>query len=311
MLRRLRQIVESYLFILCASIVVGLLVPAARNLAAWGTFFLQVIFFLSSLKLDVRDVARHAKDWKLLLLANGFMLIGLPILVRFGAPVIVPDLAFSLFLLAAMPAGMTSPLLVEVVGGNHALALVLTVATSLLAPLTVPFITAVAYGTTVHVDAIGMFRNLLLVIVIPFMCAVVLRRLVPAAAHRINPRSKPFSVLLLGFLVAGAVAKQAQPILTSTQEGWGILRTLAVLYFFFFLLHLFGYAIAWWKPREERKTVAVCLTYMNFTLAIFLATTFFPTPDVLLPLVLSIVPWATLLPVWKAIMLRKRATQNK
>ena len=65
---------------------------------------------MSSLKLSLRAVLRHATDWKLLLVSNLVMLFGLPLLVRLIAPTLVPDVAFALFLLAAMPVGMTSQL---------------------------------------------------------------------------------------------------------------------------------------------------------------------------------------------------------
>ncbi len=299
MLHRLLQLLESHLFILCLALVVGLFIPAAQHLTVWSTLCLQVIFFFSSLKLSSQQVVRSATNWKLLLGANSMMLLGLPLLVRLIAPWLVPDMALALFLLAAMPVGMTSPLLVEVVGGNHALALVLTTATSLLAPFSIPLVTYLAYGASLAVDPFGMVQRLCLVLVVPFGLALVARRFLSHAVARFSPHTKPISVLLLGILIAGAVASQAPAILASLHAGWGAVRMLAVLFLFFACLHLIGYWSLWWEPRAERETITVCLTYMNFTLAIYLATTFFPQPAVLAPLVLSIIPWVMLLPAWR------------
>ena len=301
MLRTIRGIAESYIFILLLSLIVGLFIPQARFLVVLNTFFLQVIFFLSILKINFREVILHVKDWRLLTFTSLIMLLVLPFVVYAIANLIVPDLAFPLFLLAAMPAGMTSPLQVEVIGGKVSLALVLTMIMSLLAPITIPLITRLTYETSIPVDTFEMLKTLALVIFIPFVLAEIFKRLAPNITARYAKRTKTISIALLGLLVAGAVANQAYAVLIYARSGWGIIRTIVVLFVFFACLHVIGYWVAWWKPYAERRTVTVCFVYMNFTLAIYLATKFFTSPEVLLPLVLSILPWSTMLPVWKKI----------
>jgi BASS family bile acid:Na+ symporter len=301
MLSTLKRLVESYVFILCAAIAAGFLLPATRSLVPYNTLFLQAIFLISSLKLDLREVLRHGKDWKMLFAANLVMLVLMPMVVRLIAPAVAPDMAFALFLLAAMPAGMTAPLLVEVVGGKHALALVVTISSSLLAPLTIPLMTKLAYGATIEVDTLGMFRNLLMVIFAPFLIAMVAKRMAPKAIEAANKRTKPLSLVLLGLLIASAIAARSTDILGGLRNGTSLLWTLGGLYAFYLLHHVVGYYALWWKPHADRMTLSVCLTYVNFTLAIYLASRYFPGPGTILPLVLSILPWATLLPVWRLI----------
>lgn len=296
-----RLLAESYIAILAAAILLGLLVPATRLLVPYNTLLLQAIFLISSLKLNGKDIVKHGKDWKLLLGANVIMVILLPLVVRFTAPAIAPDIAFPLFLLAAMPSGMTSPLLVEVIGGNQALALVITVTTSLIAPLTIPLVTKFAYGQVIAVDALAMFKSLLLVIILPFALAMLLKKLAPKTVKAVNAKSKPFSLIMLGLVIASAIAAHAPEILGSIASGVVLVRILAALFLFFALLHLAGYYGLWWKSREDRLTISVCLTYMNFTLAIYLSSKYFSDPSTVLTLVLSILPWAMLLPVWKRV----------
>ncbi len=296
-----RLLSESYIAILAAAILFGLLVPATRALVPYNTLLLQAIFLISSLKLNGAEIIKHGKDWKLLLASNAIMIILLPFAVRIIAPSIVPDLAFPLFLLAAMPVGMTSPLLVEVIGGRQALALVLTVTSSLFAPLSIPIVTKIAYGQTISVDAFAMFKSLLLVILLPFAVAMILKRVMPNAVRTINAKSKPFSLVLLGLVIASAIAAHASEILGSLASGGALLRMLFILFVFFVLLHLIGYYGLWWKTREDRLTISVCLTYMNFTLAIYLSSKYFSDPVTVLALVLAILPWAMLLPVWKRV----------
>jgi BASS family bile acid:Na+ symporter len=286
---------------MAAALAIGLLVPASKYLVAWNTFFLQVIFFLSCLKIDLKQMKGAAKDWKFLSLANLLMLIIFPVLTWLIINPLYPDMGLALFLLAAMPVGMTAPLLVEVAGGKQTIAMVLTVTTSLLAPITIPLLTKFLYGTTVSVDALGMFKQLALVIFVPFILAMIVRRLIPATIQKIKPATKPISIILLGLLIIGAVAAQAPAIISLSHNWWQLFVAIGALYVFFLATHLVGYYAFWWKKHEDKNTASISLTYNNFTLAIFLASQFFPKPEVLLPLVLSILPWATLLPLWKQV----------
>ena len=58
------------------------------------------------------------------------------------------------------------------------------------------------------------------------------------------------------------------------------------------------------RVRSDRVTVTICLTFMNFTLAIFLAGQYFPQPNVLVPVILSVIPWSLLLIPFRALTAR-------
>ena len=52
------------------------------------------------------------------------------------------------------------------------------------------------------------------------------------------------------------------------------------------------------KQEQEafnRVTITICLTYLNFTLAIYLAGKFFNDPKIVVPVVLSVLPWSLLI----------------
>lgn len=297
--RILRWLSESYLVIMTLALAVGLFVPQANALVWWNTYILQAIFFLSCIKIDPKQVGAHLKDWKFLGWANFLMLIGFPVLTWLAVGSWGGDFAFALFLLAAMPVGMTAPLLAEVIGGKQSLALVLTVTTSLLAPFTIPLLTKLLYGASVSVDTLGMFKQLALVIFLPFTLAMLVRRLVPKTVNAAKPATKPISIFLLGLLITGAVAKQSVSILEQARNWPILIGAILALFVFFAVLHALGYYSFWWKKHDVKATSSVSLTYMNFTLAIFLASQFFPRPAVLLPLVLSILPWTLMPAVWK------------
>lgn len=295
---------QAYLITALVALAAGLFIPATQALVQWNTLILQTIFFISCLKIDPRTVLTHLKDWRLLIFANAMMLIIFPLLVwAIGAPW-QSEFGFALFLLAAMPVGMTAPLLVEVAGGIQSIAMVLTVTTSVLAPITVPLLTKILYGTQISVDAIGMFKQLVLVIFVPFILAIILKAIWPRGINHIKTRTKTPSIILLGLLIAGAVSKQATEILAQTSHLANFASVIAGLYLFYLVLHLAGYYGFWWKKRDVKQTTSISLTYMNFTLAIFLANQFFPRPGIILPLVFSIIPWATFMPVWQKVSKR-------
>ncbi len=294
LLHYFRILLESYVFILLLSLTLGLLLPQYTIfLAPYGTFFLGIIFFLSALKIDLKEFLKYLKDTKMVVAVNFMMLIGLPVIVYYAMLLIYPDLAVAFLLLAAMPAGMTSPLLSEICGGKQSLALVLTISTSLLAPFTVPLMVGLLAGATVQVDTLGMFLSLVKVIFVPFILANIVKYFWHHKIKATYFTFKPISTVLLGLLIMGIVAKQAETILGGLNVTF--LIEVAALFVLFAFFHVVGYYTVWWRKRDDRVTITICLTYLNFTLAIYLAGKFFNDPKIVVPVVLSVLPWSLLI----------------
>ena len=287
------RIVESYLFISIFAIGLGIGFPQIFSFfGSHTTPLLQIIFFLSSLKLEASQLIREGKEWKALLFVNAVILVALPVVVYAIATVLVPNLALALVFLAAMPAGMTLPLMVDVIAGDRSFALIMTVSSSLLAPITIPVVLSQLTSTNVQLPLLDMTWRLFLVIVIPFFFAQCIRKLFLKKVQKIFPIFKPVSLGLLGLLITASVATNAEAIRGATTT---IASTLIVLFIFFITTHLFSHLLFYKKPYREQATIAASITFMNFTLAIYLANLYVPEPRVLLTLVLSIIPWAVLL----------------
>jgi len=139
-----------------------------------------------------------------------------------------------------MPAGMTAPLLSKLAGGEHHIALVLTVATSLLAPLSVPFVISLAAGETVSVNAFAMFIRLAQAIFLPFLAAQLVRAMFGARISRVSRMITPVSTILLGFLILFIVAKRPDEIIALVLKGTA-LAELGAIFVFFIMLHGIGY----------------------------------------------------------------------
>lgn len=182
---------------------------------------------------------------------------------------------------------MTAPLLTEISGGRQSLALVLTVTTSLLAPLTAPLMINFLAGASVEVDVFGMFVLLSVVIYIPFIIAQFFKKFWQEKIDKVSGSFKVVSTILLGILIMIIVAKQSEIIIGSFNYFY-----IGLLFLFFTILHFVGYFIIPWRDKRDKITISICVTYMNFTLAIELANKFFTDSNIILPIVLSIIPWA-------------------
>ncbi|MBI4239389.1 bile acid:sodium symporter [Candidatus Uhrbacteria bacterium] len=286
----LHYLLQSYVVVALLAIGLGLSFPFLGNaFAPYTTLFLQIIFFLSSLKIDSRHVARELKSAPSIAIAALYMLIIFPALTFGAAKLFHLDSSVALLLLAAMPAGMTSPLLAEIIGGSVSFALIITVVTSLLAPFTVPIVIKALAGSEVVVPLLSMIGSLLLVIILPFILAQLTRHFFEKQIKPFLSFTKPFSIFLLGLLITSVISQQSGALLGNPGQ---FVEVLAVLAVFFIATHAVGYWGIPWLNREQRLASLVCLAYMNFTLAIYLAATYFPSPSILIPVVLSVFPWA-------------------
>lgn len=296
-LRKLSQITSSYFFVIVTSIVLGLYIgtvypsfvnshPNISLLALAG------IFFLSSLKIELQKVFEALSDKLLLVVVIVFMLIALPFGVYYATAAIFPTLAISFLLLAAMPSGMTAPFLTELAGGKQGLALVLTVVTSLLAPFTVPTVVYLAAGHEVGVNFFDMFVLLAEAIFIPFVAAQIIKRYAQKTVDSFSFSFRFISTVLLGILIIFVIAKRPTEVMQVFSGGETLIYILG-LTILFLVFHVLGYYTIFWRHKQDRITIAVCLTYMNFTLAIVLADRFFAdTAHIVVPTVLSVLPWA-------------------
>ncbi len=306
MLRLIRLITENHYIIVGSALLVGIFcADSVMFLAEYSTLILAIIFFLSSLKIDLSKIKTSLHKTRDIIAVNIITLFVLPIVAYYLTSIFYPQLAIAFLLLSVMPAGMTAPLLTEIVKGKQSLALILTVSTSLLAPITAPLMIKFLIGANIDVSFFDMFWLLAKVIYIPFVLAQIVKKFWQNSIDKVSNLLKPLSVILLGLLIMVIVAKQADTILESLKNGGEYLIYLGLLFGFFFLLHFLGYFSCFWeKEKRYRITVVVCLTYMNFTLAIELANNFFTEPNVIIPVVLSVIPWSIMFIPFKRIMLK-------
>ncbi|TXH00852.1 MAG: hypothetical protein E6P95_03005 [Candidatus Moraniibacteriota bacterium] len=276
--------------VLLIALLLGLWLPMVFGpLQVYSTLCLQVVFFLSSLQIDIRGIWNEWRAWSTWLLVTLWMLILLPAALFSIVQVIFPDLALPLLLLAAMPVGMTTPLLAQILRLNGSLALILTLTTSLLAPITVPLLLGLFADPRYAIEIGHVFLTLFQVIIIPFALAQIVKLFLPGFTRVTKRWYTSSSIILVGIIIASIAGHYQSALLSrfTFESGLGLL----VLMLFFLITHVIGYWIVWWRNEQDRLTVTFSVVYMNFTLAIFIAEKFFGDPTVIFYTILAILPW--------------------
>lgn len=291
-------IAENQILIVLAAIIGGILFPEFFNpLSRWSTPFLMAIFFTSSLRLSLHEVSGYAKDWKLLLIANGLMLIFLPLAVWLPSALFAPEWALPFLIVNAMPTGLTIALIADLFGGKPTLALLISATTSLLAPITIPFVLQIAVGRQVAIPTFDLFTSLLLTIVAPFILAMIVKNRAKVFIEKHDLAWRELSLALFALLVAGIVAKTSKstPISIQFNEVGIIITMLAVMIGNAWM----AYAATAWRNPAERITVALCMVYMNNTLALYIGDRFFREQNIVPKLLIILTVVNALLPLIK------------
>ncbi len=280
-----------YILVLTIALAVGLGIPSyGAYLFPYVTFLLGCIFFFSALKLNLKNVRENTHDTRAIILAIILKLIVLPGVVYYLTLLIAPSLALPFLLLAAMPTAMTAPLFTTMAHGRQSFSLVLSISTSLLAPCTIPLVIKFLVNSSVSVNILDMWIRLMSIIIIPIALAEGIKYTAPQIATKMTSIARAGSLSALGLLLIGVISIHAEMIINTilTEPA----KYLIPLTIFFVITHIIGYATFFWLQFKKRVAATVSIAYMNFTLAIYLSNTFFPEHSVLIPIIISAIPWS-------------------
>lgn len=278
---------------LALALAAGLFFPewfvSAHGLTA---VLLQSIFFVSGLRIDLASIIVEFRDAKLLLIVSLLRLLAFPAFVAGLAIVFFPELLAPLVLLSAMPAGMTSPLFVDMIRGNVPLSLFVTAGTSLLSVASLPIVLSFLGGEAAAFKPAAIFETLFTVMVLPLLAAQLLR--FPDYGKQIIRASLPVaragSIMALWLLIAAIASKHSAEILSGLMSDASV-KAFFIMSGLLLLFHAACYFVCFWRSRKDRLTVTLSLSYMNFTLAIFLAESIFRDPGAVMVVILSMLPW--------------------
>jgi predicted Na+-dependent transporter len=143
-----------------------------------------------------------------------------------------------------------------------------------------------------------MLKDMAIIIFLPMMLSQVIKKFFPVSIKKTQHLFTSLNVLVLFAFVYLAISSQRNYILGNPA---GMIWKIGVLYLVFILLHIIGYMICFRQDKENRIAVAIGSAYMNNGMAIVLATAYFK-PEILVLMVLSELPWNTLLGPFKKIV---------
>lgn len=197
-----------------------------------------------------------------------------------------PGFAVGLILVASCPSGTASNVVCFLARADVALAVAVTLASTLLAFILTPLWCQGLAGRYVPVDALGLCLSTLKIVVAPVLIGVFCNWRFPRAVAQISRFGPAVSVVAIVFITGGIVSVNAAAVL----ENIGRLLLAAVL------LHVLGFALGYAVARGlgyqklVARTVAIEVGMQNGGMAAVLARKNFPMePLAAVPAVFSAV----------------------
>lgn len=294
----MRQFIETHFgLVLIFACVLGLILPGLPRVPNESSIVaLAALMFVSSYKL--RDGGFESIRWGDVALFWFMRYALLPLLLWFVAHQFIPAYAASVLLLSVVPAAVSSPAFSSIYGGAVPPAFAIVVLSQLLTPVLIPVQFLIVGGEHVSPSPAHLFLTLLWCIVLP-MAAYFLARNHQKTADYIYTQNKFFSILLIVFVIALAVAKQRDVIL---DNPIGVVPPLMVALACYSVYMIAAWVLSAKRSRPERVTYATCSAFNNAALAVSLGLMHFP-PDVVLFVAASEIGWAFLPAIFKRFLL--------
>jgi len=295
----MKKALENHLgIVLILSMGLGLSMPWVDRLPDEAALvIISAVIFVSCFKIKKTEFLTISIRRCMQFYVMRFVL--LPILIWYFAELLFsPFIAIGLLLLTLMPAGIASPAVSTLLGGNTTMALSLVVVTSLLTPLLIP---AVFYLLNIQLGKVELghlFLKLCYIIFIPILIHLPFR-FVKQINRSIVSNNGFYSIVLFALLMIVVVAAQRQALFASLSNMYWSIFILCVMYFLYYGLgYAMGFELGSAKAKEQGVTFAICSGVNNNALAITLALSDF-SPDVASFLLLSAIPWTGCLVLFK------------
>ena len=293
------QAIEKYFWVfLLGGVLIGLWYPVDDKLMFVVKPILMIMLFLVFLKTDPLHILESIKDYKLMLYIVSVYMFIIPVLFYFSVKMFDPKLAVGVLLLTAMPAGVSSPTLTDIVKGNTALSVSIVIVTALVAPFTVPLLFWLIKFNNVSINPLLILKDMAIIVFLPLLFAHFIKKYVPSGIKEKDHLFTSINILLLFILVYAVISAQHDVILGGSIR---IVRQLFILYIIFTLLHVIGYLMGYKQNKKSRTAIAIGKAYMNNGMAIVLAASHFE-PAILVFMVLSEIPWNTMLGPFKRVL---------
>jgi BASS family bile acid:Na+ symporter len=296
---KISKLIEKHFWlILIAGIITGIWSPVPfKAPPGLPKLLLGIMLFLAFLKIDALEVLENMRNFRLMIYISSVYMLAIPLLFFFSTSIFDTELAVGILLLTAMPAGVSTPVLTDIAKGNISLSMSLAIISQLLAPFTVPLLFWLVDINSLTINKLLILQDIAILVFLPMIISQIVKRYFPRIITKTQHLFTSANVFLLFLFVFIAISSQRNVIL---ENPAGLIWKIAILYLVFLLLHIIGYLICPKEKKENRIAVAIGSAYMNNGMAIVLAASYFK-PDILVLMVLSEIPWNTLLAPFKKV----------
>jgi BASS family bile acid:Na+ symporter len=292
-------LIEKYFWaFLISGIVLGLWQPLAFKIPAYlPQLLLGIMLFLVFMKIDALEILEKISNYRLMIFIAAVYMLVVPLIFFSVTTIFSKELAIGLLLLTAMPAGVSTPALTDILKGNISLAMSIVVVTQMIAPFTVPLLFWIVGTTGLEINKLQVFKDISFLVFVPLILSQVIKRYFPVTINKNLHFITSSNIILLFAFVYIVISNQSDMLLDNPIS---LIWKIVVLYLVFILLHVTGYLIQYKENKENKIALAVTSAYMNNGLAIVLASTYFG-PEILVLMVLSEIPWNTLIAPFRRI----------
>ena len=297
---KITSFIEKYFWIFfIAGLILGLFFPVFNDfLMTMLKPMLMVMLFLIFLKTDIAEIITNMKNYEQMIFLTLSFMIVIPLLFYFIIQTFDQTLAVGVLLLLSMPPAVASPALTDIAKGNIALSTSIMIITSIVAPLTVPFLFWTIQFDGLSVSPWWLLKDLALIIIIPVIASQLVKRYASKFIEKRENALTSVNILILTLMVYIAMGSQREVILS---DFTGILWHTLVLYIVSILLHFIGHLMGLKEDLKGKIAITIGSGYKNNGMAIVLAALYFQ-PAILVLMVLSELPWNTLLIPYKKVI---------
>lgn len=298
---RISQFIEKYFWVfLILGIVTGLIFPVNNNfLLVLIKPFLMIMLFTVFLKADIIQVFQRMKNYRQVIFLLIMYMAVIPLLFFLVINPFNQQLAIGVLLLVSMPAGVSAPVLTDILDGNTELAASIAITTSIVAPFSAPLLFWGLNIDSISINPLGILIDLSVIIFVPMVASQIVKKYFQKAIDKRSHLFSSFNVFLLAFLVFSIMGAHREVLFCSSIIS--ILEQLLYSYIVFIILHIVGYFLGFSENIKGRISTAVGAAYMNNGMAIVIAAIYFNS-YILVFAVLSEIPWNTLLGLFRKVL---------
>lgn len=240
-----------------------------------------VIFILSGIALDTRQIREGLADIKGTLLALFIIFLVAPIIAYFFSLLpIETGLILGVFLVATMPTTLSSGVVMTgSAGGNMAHSLLITIIANSLAVITIPISLSFLIGgnenQVIHIDQLSIIIKIATLVLLPLIVGIIARRLFSAQLQPILPYTSTWNQLGILTIVWMALCGGRNAIVSSLDS---IILIIIIVFFF----HLCLVLSALWLTKVfkiakgKRESVIFMGGQKTLALSVILQVSLFP-----------------------------------